>query len=57
MICVNESCDSTAIKVAETRPHENKNWVCRRRVCKECDYSWWTIEISSFELPINIQNQ
>ena len=57
MICVNESCDSTEVKIAETRAHERKNWVCRRRVCKQCRYSWWTIEISSFELPINIQNQ
>jgi transcriptional regulator NrdR family protein len=51
MICINEHCDSTDIKVAETRHHEAHNWICRRRVCKECEYSWWTNEIPHFQLP------
>ena len=53
MICVNEGCDSHEIKVAETRPHETKNWIKRRRVCKECKCSWWTVEIGEFELKEN----
>jgi transcriptional regulator NrdR family protein len=53
MICVNEGCDSHEIKVAETRPHESKNWIKRRRVCKECKCSWWTVELGEFELKEN----
>jgi transcriptional regulator NrdR family protein len=55
MICPNEHCDSEDIKVAETRKHEARNWVCRRRVCKECEYSWWSNEIPLFELPVSLQ--
>jgi len=47
MICVNDGCDSFEIKVAETRAHETKNWIRRRRVCKECYCSWWTVEAIS----------
>jgi len=50
---VNEGCDSHEIKVAETRPHESKNWIKRRRVCKECHCSWWTVELGEFELKEN----
>jgi hypothetical protein len=50
MICVNEVCDSQNIKVAETRLHDTKNWIRRRRICKQCRYSWWTTEIADFEL-------
>ena len=53
MICVNEGCDSHEIRVAETRPHESKNWIKRRRVCKECKCSWWTVELGEFELKEN----
>ena len=53
MICVNDGCDSHEIKVAETRPHETKNWIKRRRVCKECKCSWWTVELGEFELKEN----
>jgi transcriptional regulator NrdR family protein len=53
MICVNDGCDSHEIRVAETRPHESKNWIKRRRVCKECKCSWWTVELGEFELKDN----
>ena len=53
MICVNDGCDSHEIRVAETRPHESKNWIKRRRVCKECKCSWWTVELGEFELKEN----
>lgn len=53
MICVSETCDSHDIKVAETRHHEFKNWIKRRRVCKQCECSWWTVEIGEFELKEN----
>jgi len=53
MICVNDGCDSFEIKVAETRAHETKNWIRRRRVCKQCHCSWWTVELGEFELKDN----
>lgn len=54
MICINEHCDSQDIKVAETRHHEFNNWICRRRVCRECGYSWWSNEIPHFQLPASL---
>ena len=32
MICASSECDSDDIKVIDSRPHESKNWVRRRRV-------------------------
>ena len=56
MICANEGCDSHEIKVAETRAHETKNWIRRRRVCRECHASWWTVEIGEFELKDEVNS-
>lgn len=50
MICVNPECDSQDIRVVDSRPHDSRNWVRRRRVCTECGYRWNTIELGEFEL-------
>lgn len=54
MICVLPECDSQDIKVVDSRPHETKNWIQRRRACMACGYRWNTLEISVFEFEETI---
>lgn len=53
MICASTECDSDDIKVIDSRPHENKNWIRRRRKCMVCGMRWNTIELGEFELDEN----
>lgn len=50
MICVMPDCDSQDIKVVDSRAHDTKNWVRRRRACMACGFRWTTLEIAEFEL-------
>lgn len=50
MICVLPECDSQDIKVVDSRAHETKNWIRRRRCCMACGYRWNTLEMAEFEL-------
>lgn len=53
MICASSECDSDDIKVIDSRPHESKNWIRRRRRCMKCNLRWNTIELGEFELDEN----
>ena len=53
MICASSECDSDDIKVIDSRPHESKNWIRRRRRCMKCNLRWNTIELGEFELNEN----
>lgn len=53
MICASTECDSDDVKVIDSRPHESKNWIRRRRKCLKCGLRWNTIELGEFELDEN----
>jgi transcriptional regulator NrdR family protein len=53
MICASTECDGDEVKVIDSRPHESKNWIRRRRKCLKCGLRWNTIELGEFELDEN----
>lgn len=50
MLC--PKCHSPENRLLRLTQHKTRNYLRRRRACKECDYRWNTLEIVEKELII-----